>query len=227
MRVIKGVPTPGVRRGYTERADGSMKDLAARQAALGSIELGERPAFYLRQVHGTLVVRVDVPVPPQPAPEADGWVTNVAGIVLCVFMADCVPLLIWEKSGRAAGIFHAGWRGLAKGMPRRAVESFQEDFGIAPKDLRAEIGPHIGACCYRVGPETAEQFRASSRIERAGGVYLNLKGEAKAQLAESGLEGMPVETAAECTSCHNDRLFSFRREKSDGRMMAFITLDPK
>src|SRR5271154_423036 len=119
MRVIKGVPTPGVRRGYTERADGSMKDPAARKAALASVELGDLPAFYLRQVHGTQVVRADQPFPPQPAPEADGWITSVSGIVLCIFMADCVPLYVWEKSGRAAGVFHAGWRGLAKGMPRR------------------------------------------------------------------------------------------------------------
>jgi hypothetical protein len=227
MRLIKGVPTPGVRRGYTHRDDGSMKDPAARKAALASVELGERPAFYLRQVHGTMVVRVDDALPPEQAPEADGWVTNVPGLVLCVFMADCVPLFVWDKSGRAAGVFHAGWRGLAKGMPRRAVEAFKEHYGIEPKDLRAEIGPHIGACCYRVGPETAEQFRPSSRIERRGGIYLDLRSEARAQLAESGLEDMPVETAAECTSCHNDKLFSFRREKSDGRMMAFITLDPQ
>ncbi len=227
MRVIKGAPTPRVRRGYTERADGSMKEPAVRKAALARVELGERPAFYLRQVHGTRVVRVGEALPPEPAPEADGWVTNVTGLVLCVFMADCVPLFVWEKSGRAAGVFHAGWRGLAKGMPRRAVESFKEHYGIEPRDLRAQIGPHIGECCYRVGPETAEQFRPSSRTERNGAVYVDLKKEVMTQLAEAGLEEKPIATSAECTSCHNDKFFSFRREKSDGRMMAFITLDPK
>ncbi|MBI3551474.1 MAG: peptidoglycan editing factor PgeF [Elusimicrobia bacterium] len=209
----------------TSRAAGSMKDEEARRKALSWPGFEGRPAFHLRQVHGTEIVAVRSSVPPSPAPEADGWITNVPGVVLCVFVADCMPICMWEKSGKAIGIFHAGWRGLAKGMVSEAVKAFQTHYGIEAKDLDVRIGPHIGKCCYRVGPETAEQFRPQARIEREGGIYLDLVMEAAMALVESGVDSMSAD--GRCTSCENDKFFSFRREKTDSRMMAFITLDPK
>jgi hypothetical protein len=218
-------PAGKVRLGVTARRAGSMKDPYLRDAALSKAGLSGRPAFYLKQIHGAEVIRVTEAEVRQPSPEADGWITNLHGPVLCVFTADCLPIYIWDRAGRAAGVFHAGWRGLAKGMPRAAVKAFDAHFGLKPQDLAAQVGPHIGKCCYRVGPETAEQFRAEVRIERDGGTYLDLGKEAVLQLIESGIR--LTTPATECTSCRNEDYFSFRREKSDGRMMAFITLDPK
>jgi len=212
-----------LRGGFTLRSAGSMKSPAVREAVLREAGLGGRPAFYLRQVHGDVIVPVRADSRPDALPEADGWVTDVPGPVLCVYMADCVPLLIWERTGKAVGAFHAGWRGLAKGMPTRAVEAFAKHYGIAAADLRAEIGPRVGACCYRVGPETAEQFRSEVRTERAGGVYLDLAKEAEIQLRQAGVGA--VSKAGFCTSCHAESYFSFRRDKSDDRMMAFVSLE--
>lgn len=200
-----------------------MKDPAARRAAFEAAGAGARPAFFLSQVHGTEIVAVGAAAPPAEAPKADGLVTNAAGVVLCVFVADCVPLFLWEKSGKAVGVFHAGWRGAADGMPRRAVESFRLHYGIEPADLRASVGPHIKACCFRVGPETAARFSAESLVERDGGVFVDLEREVLAQLSGAGVVAA---AQAECTSCGKNEFFSYRREKTDQRMMAFITLNP-
>lgn len=210
----------------TGRRAGSMKDAAARQAVLSTLGLGVRPAFLLRQVHGTGIVAVRDAEAPAIAPEADGLLTELPGILLCVFVADCVPLFLWEKTGKAAGVFHAGWRGAADGMPRAAVKAFGEHYGIKPEDLRFRIGPHIRKCCFRVGPETAERFRPASRIRRDGGLFVDLDGEVRAQLEESGVpDAAVVRLPRECTGCESEMFFSYRHEKTDSRMMAFITID--
>lgn len=211
--------------GVTTRACGNMKDPAARAAALERAGLAGLPAFYLRQVHGCDILRLSAgsSVADQ-APDGDGWITDAPGLVLCVFVADCMPLFLWEASGRAAGVFHCGWRGACAGMPRRAVEAFKRHYGIEARDLRAFVGPSIGPCCYRVGPEMREKFHPDSFAQREGGLFLDLGAEARRQLLATGLPVGAVSTKAPCTCCSRDEFFSFRRDKQDSRMLAFISL---
>lgn len=216
-------PAPRVKGGFSCRASGSMKSPEARLAVLECHGLGGRPLFLLRQVHGTSVVALRGDIPAAEAPQADGWLTERPGVVLGVYVADCAPIYVWERSGKAVGVFHAGWRGLAKGMPARAVEAFREEFGIATEALEASVGPHIGACCYNVGPETAEQFPPESLVKRDGKTYLDLTQHALRALIAAGVR-RPLAFGG-CTSCDREIYFSYRREKSDNRMMAFITID--
>jgi polyphenol oxidase len=204
-----------------------MKDPAARRAAYEAAGVGERPAFFLSQVHGTEIVAVAKPEPPDQAPKADGFLTALPGIILNVFVADCLPIFVWERTGKAVGVFHAGWRGVAKGMPREAVASFKRHFGIPASDLLVDVGPHIRECCFRVGPETAKEFPAESVLSKDGGLYVDLALETRRQLLEAGVASVKTRPVLrQCTSCESDRFFSFRRDKTDARMMAFISLDP-
>ena len=227
--LVEGVGRPGpssaVKAFLTCRALGSMKDPAARRKALETVQLPGRAPLILKQVHG---VEIATPTgagagPSNSVPEADGWISAEKGVVLAVFVADCVPLFLWEKSGRAFGVFHAGWRGMAKGMPRRAVEAFRLRHAIEPGALQGAIGACIRECCFQVGPDTAEQFPSSSRIERDGKTFVDLARDASRQLQEAGVEDFLV--TGGCTVCGAEKYFSFRREKSDNRMMAFITID--
>lgn len=204
--------------GVTTRRDGDMKSAEAHRAACGA------RVHLLDQVHGTdIVVLREGDAPPPPTTRADGWVTDARGATLGVYTADCMPLFLCDRSGRAAGVFHAGWRGLADGMPRRAVESFAA-FGVEPSDLRAWCGAHIGPCCFRVGPEVAARFRRP--LDRDGGLYVDLAAEARLQLADAGVRD--IDLAAPCTCCRPEEYFSFRREKGcGGRLLAFIRLEDR
>jgi hypothetical protein len=201
-----------------------MKDPAARAAALKAAGLDGRAFFAPRQVHGTGIVRVEASTDPASVGEADGLVTAAQGPVLSVQTADCIPLFVWDRAGRAAGVFHAGWRGTAKGMARAAIKAFKDEFGIEARDLAAQLGPHILKCCFRVGPDTAEQFRPEVRLIKDDGVFIDLSKETVLQLIESGVR--TTTPATKCTCSLPEEFFSFRRDKSDGRMMAFITLVP-
>lgn len=209
----------GVRHGVTTKALGDMKDPSARTRALAEAGLSGH-ALVLSQVHGTGIVETaSVAGIPEPRPKGDGWITAEPGVVPSVYAADCLPIFVWDLQLAAAGVFHAGWRGLAAGMPRAAVRAFRR-FAIGPERLAAAVGPHVGACCYQVGPEVAEKFRREVLAEGR----LDLGAEARLQLEESGIPASRISVSPACTACSAGEFFSYRREKLDHRLMAFISL---
>ncbi|HCT91145.1 MAG TPA: laccase domain-containing protein, partial [Lachnospiraceae bacterium] len=48
---------------------------------------------------------------PRSRRDVDGMVTDVPGVVLATFYADCVPLYFVDPVRRAIGLSHSGWRG--------------------------------------------------------------------------------------------------------------------
>jgi copper oxidase (laccase) domain-containing protein len=88
-----------------------------------------------------------------------------------------------------------------------------EKFGSRPADLHAAIGPSIGACCYEVGPEVAEQFGKQGRI------HIDLPDELVKQLQNAGLSPEQIYRGDFCTRCQPDQFWSYRREgEAAGRM---------
>ena len=94
------------------------------------------------------------------ATRADIIVTNNPLLGLAVQSADCVPLLIVDPTTMAVCAAHAGWRGLAAGVPLAAVQALKKNFGSRGADLFVALGPSIGACCYEVGRDVRDAFAA-------------------------------------------------------------------
>lgn len=207
----------GLRHGVTTRAMGNMKDEARRRAAAAALGLPE--PLTLRQVHGATVRQA---VEASRGVEGDGLLGGGRpDLAFGVYVADCVPLYLWSADGRVAGVFHAGWRGVAAGIARSAVESFRAAL-VPPADLAAAAGPHIGACCYAVGPEMEARFPPAAFVRRGAQLRLDLAAELRRQLVEAGVPPGRVDLAAPCTACDAGRFFSFRRDKQDSRMLALL-----
>ncbi len=94
-------------------------------------------------------------------PERDGICTNEPGVALVCFSADCTPILLHDPVRRAVAAVHAGWRGTAKGIAARAVETMSREFGTDPADVQAAIGPCIGPCCFETGTEVPAAMLAA------------------------------------------------------------------
>ncbi|MEK7859263.1 MAG: peptidoglycan editing factor PgeF [Elusimicrobiota bacterium] len=214
----------GIRHGVTARTLGDMQHADRRRAALAGAGVVTE-AHFLKQVHGTVIIDVPAASAPEAGAAADGWITASPKTALGVYAADCLPLFVWERRGRAAGVFHSGWRGTALGMPGKAVAAFSQRYGIEPRDLQAAVGPHIGPCCYKVGSDLEGRFRAESFSRDAGVLRLDLGAEARSQLLSAGLAEEDVSVSDACTSCQTQLLFSFRRDKTGSRMMAFLWID--
>lgn len=167
------------------------------------------------------------------APKADAIVSNQGGLVLAVQVADCVPILLADKNGGAAGAVHAGWRGTKEAIVDDVVDVMSHEFGTAPQDLVVAIGPSIGACCYEVGEEVFEAFRTSGALDPhfgkwfsrtdAGSLRLDLWAATRDQLEFSGVPRNQIYAANLCTQTHSDIFDSFRAAGANaGRMAALI-----
>ena len=188
----------------------------------------------IRQVHSGVSVelRVDEPLWSD-ASEADGVMSNQAGVLLAVQTADCIPVLVADPDRRVVAAFHAGWRGTAQRIVEHGVAQMRARFGCAPERLVAAIGPGIGGCCYTVGEELqarfGEQFAYAQTLFRrtARGLFLDLTEANRRQLLEAGVLSDRIEQVGGCTACQPERFFSHRAQRGrTGRMMSVIGIAP-
>jgi len=182
----------------------------------------------MRHVHGTNVWRVGEPLP-EPA-EFDGLVTDQVGPVLTTFAADCVPLLFADPVARVCGSAHAGWRGTVAGVAPRVVARMGE-LGARPADVRVALGPSIGPCCFEVGPEVVEAFRAAFGdvpgmvVRGPHKDHVDLRVALTAGLTAVGVAPAHIDAAPPCTRCEAERFYSYRRDgQAGGIHMGFIGL---
>lgn len=208
------------------------------------------PLVRVRQVHGAAVlVHRAGAAPALPLPSADIIVSDDAGTAVAVQTADCVPILMADRRTGAVAVAHAGWRGLAAGVPRKAVEAMHRQFGSRPGDLVAAAGPSIGACCYEVGADVQERFEAAGwparataawfhklpqptarnpsmlRLRAAGSErwYFDCWGAVRDQLESAGIAPAQIFVVELCTASHPGALCSYRRDGAGaGRMAAVI-----
>jgi hypothetical protein len=210
--------------------------LAAAGFEEGALTLG-------RQVHGTRIAVVTAAdrgrgQPPafDALPETDGLITCDTTVALGIIVADCVPLVLYDPVQHALALVHAGWRGTVGGIAARAVERLAVEFGSKPADLLAGVGPSIGPCCYEVGDEVIDAWRASgitdwnrAVVEQEPRRRLDLWAANRLILQQAGVPKRGIETAALCTRCEAGRFFSHRAalagERRRGRMIMAAQLD--
>jgi YfiH family protein len=150
---------------------GSQDDAAIitknREAFIHALGGGEWKPARVKQIHSG---HIHVIASGRPKPAAgDGLITDKPGLLLSVLVADCVPVLVADGKRRVVGAFHAGWRGTVKRIVERGVGDMRMLFGSRPEDLRAVIGPCVGACCYAVGEEVIDEFH--SQFAYAGELF--------------------------------------------------------
>ena len=193
----------------------------ARNRAILRACLPAEPAW-VKQAHGTSVIDATLATPDA---EVDGVVTQSPGEVCAVMTADCLPVLLSDRAGKSVGIAHAGWRGLAGGI----VENVVQAMGVPSRDIIAYIGPGIGARRYEVGEDVRRAFvgrdpaAANSFAPRQNGTYLaDLYGLARQRLAAAGVAEV---YGGEFCTASEERFFSFRRDRTTGRMASLIWLE--
>ena len=144
----------------------------------------------------------------------DGLITNVPGMVLTVFGADCNTILLHDPVHHAIGACHAGWRGTALGIAAKTVAAMSERFGTAPGDVKAAIGPAIGQCCFETDNDVPAALDAA--FGPVAAAYMKKQG-AKWHIDLKGLNalwltglGISVDICPECTMCQPELFWSHR-----------------
>jgi polyphenol oxidase len=161
-----------------------------------------------RQVHGTHVqLHEAAPKEDAPLTEADAQVSRLATLTPLVLVADCVPVVI-AASGVVAAV-HCGWRGVAGGI----LEGVPAAMGGSANRMDAALGPGIGACCYEVGDEVRQAFRARGHGDDVmPDGRLDLALAVRRELERVGLREDRIHGCLLCTSCNPELFFSHRRD---------------
>jgi YfiH family protein len=180
----------------------------ARVAAAATFDISR--LALAKQVHGADVIEATA-TDSGVLGEADVLVTEARGTTLGIMTADCSPVIL--VGAERAAVVHAGWRGVVAGAVERGLKE-------VPDATHAWIGPSIHACCYEVGPEVVEAFRARD-LPVADDSHVDPSDAAAAILRSAGIAN--VEVSSDCTSC-DGRYFSFRRDGVTGRQGGFVTL---
>jgi YfiH family protein len=166
--------------------------------------------------------------------DADIVVSNDPSLALAIQTADCAPLLLADSRTGAVGAAHAGWRGLAAGVPRVAVGALADTFGSRPSDLVVAIGPSISAAKYEVDDVVRAAFVAAGHadaqlnrwfLDGTRPAHWQFDGWASArdQLETAGVPSAQIYVAGLCTASYPDILPSYRRDgKAAGRIAAAI-----
>jgi YfiH family protein len=185
----------------------------------------------LRQVHGAevLIFKDNPKALTYPLPY-DAVITDKKRVALGIWTADCLPILMLDRSKKVIAAVHAGWRGVWRGIVQRTARTMIETFESAPGNILAGIGPGIGPCCYEVGTDVVSLFQNSHNTphqfiqEREGRFYLDLSRAAQLELSQVGIPPENIEVIPLCTACRKDLFFSFRRDGKPGRQLSFIML---
>lgn len=137
----------------------------------------------------------------------DGLWTDEPGQAMMLLAADCLPVALGRANGSqpALSVLHVGWRGLLGGIIAEGAQA------LGGGRLAAAIGPGIGPCCYEVGEEVAEPFRAAYGDEVVTDGRLDLWSATEQALRAAGCE--EVERTDQCTYCHPELFFSHRRDR--------------
>ena len=218
----------------TTRGDSPEAVEENRRRIASAIGVKPEDMTYTHQTHTTNVAVVKEEDRGARFMETDGMVTNVPGICLVTFYADCVPLYFVDPVHRAIGLTHSGWRGTVGRIGRITVEKMAENYGTDPKDVIAAIGPSICQDCYEVGRDVICRFRENFPEECWPDLFYN-KGDGKYQLnlwkaneyvfAEAGIRREHTAVTNVCTHCNPDILFSHRTTgEKRGNLSAFLAL---
>ena len=191
---------------------------------------------WLKQRHGSRVIEVN----PDENTDADGAYTCATDRVCAVLTADCIPLLLCNKSGTEIAAIHIGWRGLCQGIIKSALAMFSAN----SRELLAWLGPYISQENYEVGADVitaclgdkGDRFEICPRSEqsenksvpfsqaispgRANHWFLDLGQLVKVELLQQGVED--VYGCNLCTYSRKDLFYSYRRDAVTGRMASMI-----
>ncbi|NJP51064.1 peptidoglycan editing factor PgeF [Streptomyces sp. SBST2-5] len=208
-------------------AVGDDGDAVRTNRELAAKSLGVDPArvVWMNQVHGAAVTVVDEPWGDRPVPGTDAVVTTRRGLALAVLTADCVPVLLADPVAGVVAAAHAGRPGLVAGVVPAAVRAMT-GLGADPARIVARTGPAVCGRCYEV-PEAmraevaavepaahAETSWGTPAVDVGAGVHAQLE-----RLGVRDREQSPV-----CT-LESDDHFSYRRDRTTGRLAGYVWLD--
>ena len=204
-------------------ADQQMNVSINRARLVKDLSLPSQPDW-LNQTHSTDVIELH-DRNRDSVHQADASWTRQPGRICAILTADCLPVVMTNRSGTQIAIAHAGWRGLFDGILDKTLACFDR-----PGEVLVWIAVGIGPAHFEVGHEMVERWGndypdSFFRLKNKPGKHsLNLYQVAKQQLTERGVKEICLDSRV-CTYSDSARFFSYRRDGQTGRHATLVWFD--
>lgn len=181
--------------------------------------------IWLKQTHSNKIICADHALP---YVEADASYTTKTNVVCVVLTADCLPIILCNKTGTKIAAIHAGWKGLAASIIENTIKILTTN----PENLLAWLGPAIGSNAFEVGADVYDKFmqhdpRSESAFQTisADKWLTNIYTLARQRLTSCGIINTNIYGGEYCTYSDNKKFFSYRRDGGKtGRMASLVWL---
>jgi YfiH family protein len=179
--------------------------------------------IFARQVHGTTVLAIDDNDKVETPLTGDALMTDRPGKFIAVQVADCQPVLLFDRAKRVTAAVHSGWRGSVENVIGHTVAAMKSAYGCRPEDILAGVGPSLGPCCGEFVNYRRELPEHFWRYKDDGNRF-DFWAISRDQLTACGVEEKNIHLGRLCTRCRTDLFFSYRGETETGRFTAVIGL---
>ncbi len=217
----------GLIGGTLSRHSGNMREITNQETVYKELGLNPAHILHFHQTHSDTIISISSAKDAQkcvaqPLQDADAWLLAPlpTGWGAAIITADCVPLFLWDNSGKYAALAHCGWRGVVQGLAEKTARELLKKAPHA--QLNAWLGPHIQACCFEVQEDVAKQFPADCLIRKNNKILVDLNLEIKQQLTAAGVPAQNIHAPYYCTCGDHENFFSWRRDHEKNLLLSFI-----
>lgn len=175
----------------------------------------------MNQVHGACVTVVGKDSP-RVIDDCDAIITKEKNLTLMVMVADCIPILMFDKFEGVIAAVHAGRNSTFQKISEKTAQKMKDEFGCKPENIEVIMGPSIQKCCYEVDENLANIVKINFGIEFEHNRFLDLQGINKKQLNNLGIRNITINDT--CTKCSGGQFYSYRVDKSCGRFAGIISI---
>jgi YfiH family protein len=183
---------------------------------------------YMNQIHSNIVYKVTKDDNFTTVPTCDALITNQKNKPLMVMVADCTPLIFYDKTTNTIAVAHAGREGTFTNIVHNVVEKFKNSFGAKTKDIKVKIGASICSDCYEVSYDIYKKAQTLNLEDalylKNNHYYLDIKKILLKQLQQEGIDLSNINNETNCNSCNTNKYFSYRKEKQTGRFAGIVIL---
>ncbi len=152
----------------------------------------------------------------------DALITKSKELVLCISVADCVGITIFDPLNEVIAGVHSGWKGTLENIVGKTIQKMTIEFGSKPASLLAYISPSASQKMYEVQEDVCSLFNPQYVCKINSKYFLDVHENVLQQMLECGLNIQNIEQDKSCTV--SDRNFhSYRRDgKNFGLNVVYI-----
>ncbi len=194
--------------------------LENREVFFNYLGFSTKDAVLQNQIHSDIIKVVDSA---GNCAESDALITSKYSLLLVLTVADCIPILIYDKLNHVIAAVHSGWRGAESSILKKTLNKMHQLFNSVGDNLIVYLGPSISQLSYEVGNEVAVKFDNKYKLISSNKIYLDIAALNYNTLTDFGVKPVNIQKSVLCTYQMKDLLHSFRRDgKKSGRAFAVI-----